>query len=102
VLKAKAQDAAAQKMQQSKKSQTNFPSQGSERRVSKDIGTFESQGVAEGPAVDAYMAGKSPALAHFADQLDKSTEVNFQKNKGVAEGQRSGYGRGYASYKSSK
>jgi hypothetical protein len=48
------------------------------------------------------MAGKSPALAHFADQLDKSTEVNFQKNKGVAEGQRSGYGRGYASYKSSK
>jgi len=37
------------------------------------------QGVAEGPAVDAYMAGKSPALAHFADQLDKST--------GVAEGE---------------
>jgi hypothetical protein len=33
------------------------------------------QGVAEGPAVDAYMAGKSPALAHFADQLDKSTGV---------------------------
>ena len=60
------------------------------------------QGVTEGPAVDAYMAGKSPALAHFADQLDKSTEVNFQKNKGIAEGQRSGYGRGYASYKSSK
>ena len=29
----------------------------------------------EGAAVDAYMAGKSPALAHFADQLDKSAEV---------------------------
>jgi hypothetical protein len=31
--------------------------------------------VKEGAAVDAYMAGKSPALAHFADQLDKSHEV---------------------------
>ena len=31
--------------------------------------------VKEGAAVDAYMAGKSPALAHFADQLDKSAEV---------------------------
>ena len=26
--------------------------------------------IGEGPAVDAYMSGKSPALAHFADQLD--------------------------------
>jgi hypothetical protein len=32
-------------------------------------------GINEGAAVDAYMAGKSPALAHFADQLDKNTEV---------------------------
>jgi hypothetical protein len=31
--------------------------------------------VKEGAAVDAYMAGKSPAVAHFADQLDKSHEV---------------------------
>ena len=28
----------------------------------------------EGAAVDAYMAGKSPALAHFADQLDKDVD----------------------------
>ena len=28
----------------------------------------------EGAAVDAYMAGKSPALAHFADQLDNDIE----------------------------
>ena len=28
----------------------------------------------EGAAVDAYMAGKSPALAHFADQLDKEVD----------------------------
>jgi hypothetical protein len=26
--------------------------------------------LAEGPAVDAYMAGKSPAIAHWANQLD--------------------------------
>lgn len=30
--------------------------------------------IKEGPAVDAYMAGKSPAVAHFADQLDKIKE----------------------------
>jgi hypothetical protein len=28
----------------------------------------------EGAAVNAYMAGKSPALAHFADQLDKDVD----------------------------
>jgi hypothetical protein len=28
----------------------------------------------EGAAVDAYMAGKSPALAHFADKLDKEVD----------------------------
>jgi hypothetical protein len=32
-------------------------------------------GIDEGAAVDAYMAGKSPAIAHFADQLDKNTEI---------------------------
>ncbi len=48
----------------------------------------KSEGMAEGPAVDAYMSGKSPALAHFADQLDKSTEVNFKKDEqGMAEGE---------------
>jgi hypothetical protein len=46
----------------------------------------KSEGVSEGPAVDAYMSGKSPALAHFADQLDKSTEINFKKDEqGMAE-----------------
>jgi len=49
LLKAKATDAAAQKFQQNRPQQQNtFPSQGSERKVSKDIGQFESQGVAEG------------------------------------------------------
>ena len=30
--------------------------------------------IKEGPAVDAYMAGKSPAIAHFADKLDNIKE----------------------------
>ena len=44
----------------------------------------------EGAAVDAYMAGKSPALAHFADQLDKNVDEDdldeglMDKIKGVA------------------
>jgi len=46
LLKAKAQDAAAKKTQQSTQQQ-GFPSQGSERKVSKDAGQFESQGVDE-------------------------------------------------------
>ncbi len=46
VIKAKAQDAAAKKTQQSTPQQ-GFPSQGSERRVSKDASKFESEGVAE-------------------------------------------------------
>jgi len=32
-----------------------------------------------GPAVNAYMAGKSPALAHFADQLDKDAEGDLKE-----------------------
>ena len=36
----------------------------------------------EGAAVDAYMAGKSPALAHFADKLDKEMDEGmFDKVK---------------------
>jgi hypothetical protein len=46
LLKAKAQDAAAKKTQQSTQQQ-GFPSLGSERRVAKDAGQFESQGVTE-------------------------------------------------------
>ena len=42
-LKAKAQDAAAQKIQQNKP-QNAFPSQSSEKRVAKDIRQFENQG----------------------------------------------------------
>ena len=38
----------------------------------------KNQGMAEGPAVDAYMAGKSPAIAHFADQLDKNTDKDSE------------------------
>lgn len=33
----------------------------------------------EGAAVNAYMAGKSPALAHFADRLDKDAEDNLEE-----------------------
>ena len=48
-LKAKAEDAAALKLQKSAPNlQQGFHSQGSERRVSSDIDNFESQGVAEG------------------------------------------------------
>jgi hypothetical protein len=32
-----------------------------------------------GAAVNAYMAGKSPALAHFADQLDKDAEGDLKE-----------------------
>ena len=50
IIKAKAQDAAAKKTQQSTPQQ-GFPSQGSERRVAKDAGQFESEGVAEGAPI---------------------------------------------------
>jgi hypothetical protein len=40
----------------------------------------KNQGMDEGPAVDAYMAGKSPAIAHFADQLDKNSEDGEDDN----------------------
>jgi hypothetical protein len=43
--------------------------------------------VAEGPAVDAYMVGKSPAIAHFADQLDKSKEKPLAECNMTMEGE---------------
>lgn len=53
-LMAKAQDAAAQKLQQNKpQSQTTFPSQGSEKRVAKDINQFESQDIVENDIVES-------------------------------------------------
>jgi len=44
-------------------------------------------GMNEGAAVDAYMAGKSPALAHFADQLDKSEEKPLAECNMTMEGE---------------
>lgn len=44
-------------------------------------------GITEGAAVDAYMAGKSPALAHFADQLDKSEEKPLAECNMTMEGE---------------
>jgi hypothetical protein len=44
-------------------------------------------GINEGAAVDAYMAGKSPALAHFADQLDKSEEKPLAECNMTMEGE---------------
>ena len=41
----------------------------------------------EGAAVDAYMAGKSPAIAHFADQLDKNTEIKEGSCNATMEGE---------------
>jgi hypothetical protein len=64
VLKAKAQDAAAKKTQQSSQQQ-GFPSQGSERKVAKDAGQFESQGVAEG------LMKEPTTRKEYLDQRDK-------------------------------
>jgi hypothetical protein len=44
-------------------------------------------GMNEGAAVDAYMAGKSPAIAHFADQLDKNTEIKEGSCNSTMEGE---------------
>ena len=44
-------------------------------------------GMNEGAAVDAYMAGKSPAIAHFADQLDKNTEIKEGSCNATMEGE---------------
>jgi cytidyltransferase-like protein len=61
VIKAKAQDAAAKKTQQSTYQQ-GFSGQGSERKVAKDAGQFESQGVAEGASLSVEQ------LAHISDK----------------------------------
>jgi len=59
------------------------------RKITPTLETMPnlSAPVAEGPAVDAYMAGKSPALAHFADQLDKSHEVKEGSCNATMEGE---------------
>jgi hypothetical protein len=43
--------------------------------------------VDEGAAVDAFMVGKSPAVAHFADQLDKSAEKSVAECNMTLEGE---------------
>ena len=49
------------------------------RTDAKNLKAFdlEEGDMDEGAAVDAYMAGKSPALAHFADKLDKEIDEGF-------------------------
>jgi hypothetical protein len=49
------------------------------RTDAKNLKAFdlEEDDLDEGAAVDAYMAGKSPALAHFADKLDKEIDEGF-------------------------
>ena len=88
-LKAKAEDAAALKLQQaSPKKQQGFPAQGSERRVSRNIDNFESQGVAEGSlnefAPDGFNGdddeGFSPEIAKMAQ------EHGFTKGVSLADG----------------
>jgi hypothetical protein len=49
--------------------------------VQRYFGKKRVRDMDEGPAVDAYMAGKSPAIAHYADQLDRIAS----KTQGVAE-----------------
>jgi len=44
-------------------------------------------GIDEGAAVDAFMVGKSPAVAHFADQLDKSEEKPLAECNMTMEGE---------------
>ena len=49
------------------------------RTDAKNLKAFdlEEDDMDEGAAVDAYMAGKSPALAHFAAKLDKEIDEGF-------------------------
>ena len=58
---------------------SGFPAQGSERRVSRNIDNFESQGVAEG----APISGDGGAVDNFRQQMANNTEIAYQK--GMAE-----------------
>lgn len=87
VLRAKAHDAAAQKMSQSQGQSTiqkkqDFPSQGSERRVAKDIAQFEAANPAQQAAIAIAMkkAGKKPK--HVNEDHDTTVSdvvVDFYK-----------------------
>jgi hypothetical protein len=64
-----------------KKARDGDPYEWVSERLADDLG------MNEGAAVDAYMAGKSPALAHFADQLDKSEEKPLAECNMTLEGE---------------
>jgi hypothetical protein len=64
-----------------KKARTGDPYEWVADHFAQDIG------IDEGAAVDAFMAGKSPAIAHFADQLDKSVSMNEGSCNMTAEGE---------------
>jgi hypothetical protein len=89
VLKAKAQDAAAQKMQKSspQTQSSGFPSQGSERKVAKDAGQFESQGVAE-EQLDEKWSQKYKSSINCANPKGFSQRAHCagkKKNESVTE-----------------
>jgi hypothetical protein len=91
IIKAKAQDAAAKKTQQSTPQQS-FPTQGSERRVAKDAGQFESQGVAEGSVTKKPQPYNDPNWVKNLpkEKLDPIAGPKYKKDKkeqGVAESQ---------------
>jgi hypothetical protein len=91
LLKAKAQDAAAQKFQQStQQSQQGFPTQSSERRVAKDAGQFESKGVAEGapivvalPPIDIRNPKKAPEPYRNKGDIVPPTKPPSTEKRGV-------------------
>jgi hypothetical protein len=89
-LKAKAEDAAALKLQQaSPKKQQGFPAQGSERRVSRNIDNFESQGVAEEQELDEKWSQKYKSSINCANPKGFSQKAHCagrKKNENVAEG----------------
>jgi len=87
VIKAKAQDAAAKKTQQSTYQQ-GFSGQGSERKVAKDAGQFESQGVAEGaPMVVMPMVPRpkkaEPTKVRYQGDIVPPTQPPSTEKRGV-------------------
>ena len=88
-IKAKATDAAAQKFQQNTPQQQNtFPSQGSERKVSKDIGQFESQGVAEGLGAEEYkqkLLSSLPQMMRFYEKNVKGWKPSEEQMLAAVE-----------------
>jgi hypothetical protein len=95
-LRAKAQEAAAQKFQQTAPSQSKpqqgFPTQGSERRVAKDAGKFESQGVAESERQPGRFSGAWQILVNgkkvhsFRGNFDQETADRVGVVKAASRG----------------